>query len=304
MYASNWNTMQSFGAQALKDMDRSRQARGHMFERAGYGPQQTPSTILHAEPGLNVRRYGPGQGDGPGRAARAGADQARLHLGPDARDQRGAPLARARLPGLPWPMGAAGRGRHADFGLADYADRLLGVAARGGRGRQRRSRAASSPAIRWAASWPRSTPACTRTRLRATVLLESPLHFEPAHVLLQPAGAGHAGRAPDRRTLPPRARRVPEHDERAGRAASLPVGAHDGPLAVAGRSAGAGHPHAGGALDPRRIPPARQAVHRHRRIAVPPRPVHAGRAVDRRAHGRAATTCARRWSASTTRAAR
>ncbi|MFS2020778.1 alpha/beta hydrolase, partial [Massilia sp. CT11-108] len=59
MQASNWNTaMGALGAQALKNMDRSRKARGEMLERVGYGPQQTPSTVLHTEPGLNVRRYG------------------------------------------------------------------------------------------------------------------------------------------------------------------------------------------------------------------------------------------------------
>jgi poly(3-hydroxyalkanoate) synthetase len=62
MQASNWNTMGTLGAQALKDMDRSRRARGDMLDRAGYGPQQTPSTVLYSEPGLNVRRYGePGE---------------------------------------------------------------------------------------------------------------------------------------------------------------------------------------------------------------------------------------------------
>ena len=58
MQASNWNTMGTLGAMALKNMDRSRKARGDMLDRAGYGPQQTPSTVLHTEPGLNVRRYG------------------------------------------------------------------------------------------------------------------------------------------------------------------------------------------------------------------------------------------------------
>lgn len=55
----------SFGALALKSMDRARQARGKLLDRAGYGPQETPSSILHAEPGLNLRRYTPERADGP-----------------------------------------------------------------------------------------------------------------------------------------------------------------------------------------------------------------------------------------------
>ena len=57
MYASQWNTMQSLGVQALKNMDRSRRERGKMLDRAGYAPQPTPSTVIHAEPGLNVLRF-------------------------------------------------------------------------------------------------------------------------------------------------------------------------------------------------------------------------------------------------------
>ncbi|WP_313176715.1 alpha/beta fold hydrolase [Massilia sp.] len=58
MYASNWNDLSTLGVAALKQMDRSRQARGQLLDRAGYGPRETPSTVLHAEPGLKLRRYG------------------------------------------------------------------------------------------------------------------------------------------------------------------------------------------------------------------------------------------------------
>ena len=57
----NPNTLGTLGVQALKDMDRSRLERGKLLDRAGYGPQQTPSTILHTEPGLRLRRFGPDQ---------------------------------------------------------------------------------------------------------------------------------------------------------------------------------------------------------------------------------------------------
>ncbi len=57
MYASNWNDLSTLGVAALKQMDRSRRARGQLLDRAGYGPRETPSIVLHAEPGLKLRRY-------------------------------------------------------------------------------------------------------------------------------------------------------------------------------------------------------------------------------------------------------
>ena len=66
MYASNWNDLSTLGIDALKNMDRARRARGTFLERFGYGPRETPSTVLHAEPGLRLRRYG-----NPQAAARA-----------------------------------------------------------------------------------------------------------------------------------------------------------------------------------------------------------------------------------------
>lgn len=68
MYASNWNNLGAFGdlgTQALKQMDRSRQARGKMLERAGYGPQQTPSTVILEQPGLRLHRFQDAPGGGP-----------------------------------------------------------------------------------------------------------------------------------------------------------------------------------------------------------------------------------------------
>src|SRR5437763_6528572 len=178
MYASNWNTMQSFGVQALKDMDRSRQARGKLYERAGYGPQQTPSTILHAEPGLNVRRYSPGQGSGP-TVLIVPAPIKRSYiwdLTPDISVvrrwlERGYQVYLAE-----WvPLAEDGT----DFGLADYSERLLGVArevAEADSGQDRSVIAGHSLGGILAA-----IHACLHPeRLRATVLLESPLHFEPS----------------------------------------------------------------------------------------------------------------------------
>ena len=65
MYASNWNDLSTLGVAALKGMDRSRQARGQLLERAGYGPRETAFTILHAEPGLKLRSYGGAPGGRP-----------------------------------------------------------------------------------------------------------------------------------------------------------------------------------------------------------------------------------------------
>lgn len=64
MYASNWNDLSTLGINALKNMDRSRRARGAFLERFGYGPRETASTVLHAEPGLRLRRYGNPQAAG------------------------------------------------------------------------------------------------------------------------------------------------------------------------------------------------------------------------------------------------
>ena len=181
MYASNWNTMQSFGAQALKNMDRSRQQRGNMLDRAGYGPQQTPSTILHAEPGLNVRRYGAADAaDAAGPAVlivpapikrsyiwdlmpEISAVRRWLERGYRVYQAEWVPLAEDAL----------------DFGLADYGDRLLGVARRVAEtdsGQDRSVIAGHSLGGILAA-----IHACLHPQqVRATVLLESPLHFEPS----------------------------------------------------------------------------------------------------------------------------
>lgn len=178
MYASNWNTMQSFGVQALKNMDRSRQARGNMLDRAGYGPQQTPSTILHSEPGLHVRRYGPERPGGPAvLIVPAPIKRAYIwDLMPEISVvrrwlERGYQIYQAE-----WvPLAEDGP----DFGLADYADRLLGVArqvAEADSGKARPVIAGHSLGGILAA-----IHACLHPdRLRATILLESPLHVEPA----------------------------------------------------------------------------------------------------------------------------
>jgi len=177
MYASNWTGLGPIGVQALKNMDRSRQARGKMLDRAGWGPQETPSTLLHAEPGLNLRRYGEDK-DGPP-----------VLLVP-------APIKRSYIWDLAPEVSVVQRwlergwrvylaewmplaDEQADFGLDTYGDRLLGACRRA-----------------MAADGARAAPvlaghslggilaaihsALYPDALRATVLLESPLHFAPA----------------------------------------------------------------------------------------------------------------------------
>jgi polyhydroxyalkanoate synthase len=206
MYASNWNTMQSFGAQALKNMDRSRQQRGNMLDRAGYGPQQTPSAILHAEPGLNVRRYGA--------ADVADANGPAVLIVP-------APIKRSYIWDLMPEISAVRRWLERgyqvylaewvplaedahDFGLADYGDRLLGVArkvAEDDSGQARSVIAGHSLGGILAA-----IHACLHPeQVRATVLLESPLHFEPATCCFSRLVQA----APDARQIADQFRQVP-----------------------------------------------------------------------------------------------
>jgi len=182
MQASNWNTMGTLGAQALKDMDRSRRARGDMLDRAGYGPQQTPSTILHSEPGLNVRRYGV-----PGEPTAADAPAVLIvpapikrpyiwDLAPDVSVvrrwlERGYRVYLAEWVALP--------DTHDHFGLDDYADHLLAASRRAivaDGGPERVVIAGHSLGGILTAIHSALHPEA----IAATILLESPLHFTPA----------------------------------------------------------------------------------------------------------------------------
>ncbi|WP_051971565.1 alpha/beta hydrolase [Massilia sp. 9096] len=183
MYASEWNTMQSLGVEALKNMDRSRQARGKMLDRAGYAPQTTPSAVIHAEPGLNVLRF-----DGAAtHPAGNGADAPAVLLVP-------APIKRAYIWDLRAEVSVVRRwlergyrvyqaewaplaDASIDLGLADYADRLLRAAreaAMADSGQARTAVAGHSLGGILAAIHGCLYP----DQVRATVLLEAPLHFE------------------------------------------------------------------------------------------------------------------------------
>ena len=175
MQAADWSTMQPMWAQALKQMDRSRQARGAMLDRAGYAPQPTPSTVLHAEPGMQVRRYGPENGPGPA-----------VLLVP-------APIKRAYIWDLMPEVSVVRRwlergyrvylaewmpSEDADAGIADYAGRMLDAA--------RRAAQADSGAARVVLAGHSlggilaAVHACLHPdAVAAALLLEAPLHFDP-----------------------------------------------------------------------------------------------------------------------------
>jgi len=180
MYASNWNEVSPLGVAALKQMDRSRQARGQLLERAGYGPQETPAIVLHAEPGLKLRRYG--ASDGPA-VLLVPAPIKRAYIWDLAPAisvvqrwlERGYRVYLAEWVPLGEDQDAASDG----FGLAGYADRLLAICRehiRQDSGRHQVVIAGQSLGGILAA-----IHACLYPEaVAATVLLEAPLAFDPA----------------------------------------------------------------------------------------------------------------------------
>jgi len=192
MYASQWNTMQSLGVEALKNMDRSRQARGKMLDRAGYAPQPTPSTVIHAEPGMNVLRFD----DAAPHLAQYMLDDAAAAVAAPAVLLVPAPIKRAYIWDLSPEVSVArrwlARGYRVyqaewapladdtmDLGLADYADRLL---------RSAREAAIADGAQAQMVVAGHSLGGILAAihgclypeQVRATVLLEAPLHFDHA----------------------------------------------------------------------------------------------------------------------------
>lgn len=190
MNAGNWNSPGAPGgmggaathlwAQALRRMDRGRQARGQLLEQAGYGPRTTPSTVILAEPGIRLHRYAPTDPGGPP-----------VLLVP-------APIKRAYIWDLAPAVSVVGRWREAgyrvylaewlptpdgdpDVGLADYGGRMLAACGRAiaadgdpARADEPLTLAGHSLGGILAAIY-----SCLHAeRVRATVLLESPLHVD------------------------------------------------------------------------------------------------------------------------------
>jgi len=187
MYASNWNDLGAFkdlGTQALKQMDRSRQARGKMLDRAGYGPQQTPSTVILEQPGLNLHRYHRAPDGGPA-VLLVPAPIKRAYiwdLAPDISvvqrwSERGYRVYLAEW--LPMPD------ENDDVGLDDYGDRMLSAcqqAIKHDSGQEQLTIVGHSLGGILAAIY-----SCTHPeRVAATILLESPLHFEAASCCFSP----------------------------------------------------------------------------------------------------------------------
>ena len=202
MHTTNWNSLGAFGVQALKNMDRSRQARGSMLDRAGYGPRQTPSTILHAEPGLNVRRYGDA-GDGPSMLI-VPAPIKRSYIWDLAPEvsvvrrwlERGYRVYLAEWVPVP--------DSHEHFGLNDYGDRLLVAARRAieaDGGDPRPIVAGHSLGGILAAIHSALYP----DAVRATIVLESPLHVDDGSCCFTPLVRA----TPDARQIATTFRQVP-----------------------------------------------------------------------------------------------
>ena len=182
------NTLGTLGVQALKDMDRSRLERGKMLDRAGYGPQQTPSVVLHTEPGLRLHRFGPDDSGGPA-VLLVPAPIKRAYiwdLTPQVSVVRRWLERGYRVYQAEWvPVHDAGDGagndadEGANFGLADYGDRLLSAcqqAIEADSGEARMVIAGHSLGGVLAAIYSCMHP----DKVSATILLEAPLHFEPA----------------------------------------------------------------------------------------------------------------------------
>ena len=173
----------AFGATLLKNMDRSRQARGKLLDRAGYGPQETPSTILHAEAGVNLRSYAPEDAEGPP-VLLVPAPIKRSYiwdLAPEVSVVRHWLARGYRVYLAEWTPVPDSE----DFGLDDYGGRLLAACQRAitdDTGRERLLIVGHSLGGILAAIYSCLHP----DRVAATILLESPLHFEERSCCFRP----------------------------------------------------------------------------------------------------------------------
>jgi polyhydroxyalkanoate synthase len=162
-----------YGVRALQQMDHVRQARGRMLDQAGYGPQETPYTVLHVEAGLTLRKYSQEETKGPA-----------VLIVP-------APIKKAYIWDLTPEVSVVRRWLEhgyqvylaqwtpdtgADFGLDDYSDRLLGTCQRAiqeDSGHTQITIAGHSLGGILSAMYSCLHP----EKVRAAVLLEAPLHF-------------------------------------------------------------------------------------------------------------------------------
>lgn len=183
MTTSNWNALGPLGVQALKNMDRSRQARGKMLDRAGYGPQETPHTVLYEEPGLKLRRYGD-TGTRPVLIVPAPIKRSYIwDLAPEVSVVRRWLERGWRVYLAEWVPVDGHDG--ADFGFDAYGSRLLSACRRA-----MAADGAQEPPVIAGHSLGGILAAIHSAlypnEVRATILLEAPLHFEPASCCFNP----------------------------------------------------------------------------------------------------------------------
>jgi len=199
---NNWNYPASL-ALALKHMDRTRQARGKWLDSAGFGPKETPSAILHSEPGLNVRKYGQDDAGGPAfLIVPAPIKKSYIwDLAPEVSVVRRCLEHGYQVYMAEWtPAPDIGD----DFGLDDYSDRLLGVC------QQVIKSDSASPEIVIAGHSLGGILTAIFSGLhpelvRATILLEAPLHFAQDHGCFAPLVRA----TPDARPIAAACRQVP-----------------------------------------------------------------------------------------------
>jgi polyhydroxyalkanoate synthase len=159
-------------------LDQLRQAQARLFDVLGYGPEPEPSWIAAEMPGMRLRAYGSGEGAGPPVIlVPAPIKRATIFdLVPRASVVRRCREAGRAVFLVEWTDPA---GRSADYGLSDYADRLLAEA------RQAAALSAGEARAVLVGHSLGGTLAAIHAARRpegvaALVLLESPLIFDPS----------------------------------------------------------------------------------------------------------------------------
>lgn len=173
MRTQHWNYAHA-AKLAFQQMDRMRQFRGLMLESAGFAPKETPYRVVYKETGLTLRSYGDATQDGPTiLIVPAPIKRAYIwDLAPEVSVVRRCLQHGMRVYLTEWTPVTAGQ----NFGLADYADRLLAAcldAIASDAGEDQVVLAGHSLGGTLSAIFSCLHP----QRIRNLVLLEAPLHF-------------------------------------------------------------------------------------------------------------------------------
>jgi polyhydroxyalkanoate synthase len=174
MRTGHWNYLHATKL-ALEQMDRIRQWHGIMLDSIGFAPRESPFRVLHKEAGLQLRSYGDASHTGPAiLIAPAPIKRGYIwDLAPEVSVVRRCLQQGMRVYMVEWTLTDEPT---QNFGLADYADRLLAncidaIEAHAGPG----------PVVLAGHSLGGTLAAifsCLHPeRIRALVLLEAPLHF-------------------------------------------------------------------------------------------------------------------------------